>query len=89
MYGPGCRVADVHQIVLGIGLFVRDWWFLCWPSALGVWWFDRRRDVAFREKFGAWLLQRLRRPLVAKIETARPAHIGTLVPKRRAGADRR
>jgi general secretion pathway protein F len=71
------------RIVLGIGLFVRDWWFLLLliPAA-AVWWFDRkRRDPVFREKFDAWLLQRrFAGALVAKVETARLARtLGTLV----------
>lgn len=71
------------KIVLGIGLFVRDWWILLLAiPALGVWWFDRkRRDPVFREKFDGWLLQRrFAGALVAKIETARLARtLGTLV----------
>lgn len=71
------------RIVLGIGLFVRDWWFLLLAvPAAGIWWFDRkRRDPVFREQFDAWLLQRrFAGALVAKIETARLARtLGTLV----------
>jgi len=71
------------KIVLGIGLFVRDWWFLLLAiPAAGIWWFDRkRRDPAFREKFDAWLLKRrFAGALVAKVETARLARtLGTLV----------
>ena len=71
------------RIVLGIGLFVRDWWFLLLAvPAAGLWWFDRkRRDPVFREKFDAWLLrQKFAGSLVAKIETARLARtLGTLV----------
>jgi general secretion pathway protein F len=71
------------QIVLGIGLFVRDWWFLLLAiPAVGAWWFDRkRRDPEFRERFDAWLLQRrFVGALVAKVETARLARtLGTLV----------
>lgn len=71
------------RIVLGIGLFVRDWWFLLLAvPAAGMWWFDRkRRDPVFREQFDAWLLQRrFAGALVAKIETARLARtLGTLV----------
>jgi general secretion pathway protein F len=71
------------RIVLGVGLFVRDWWMLLLVvPALGVWWFDRkRRNPAFRERFDAWLLrQRFAGPLVAKVETARLARtLGTLV----------
>jgi general secretion pathway protein F len=71
------------KIVLGIGLFVRDWWILLLAiPAAGVVWFDRkRRDPVFREKFDAWLLQRrFAGALVAKVETARLARtLGTLV----------
>ncbi|MDI9238772.1 type II secretion system F family protein [Lysobacter sp. LF1] len=71
------------RIVLGIGLFVRDWWIvLLVLPALALWWFDRkRRDPAFREALDAWLLRnRMAGPLVAKIETARLARtLGTLV----------
>lgn len=71
------------RLVLGIGLFVRDWWIvLLVLPALALWWFDRkRRDPAFREAFDAWLLRnRIAGPLVSKIETARLARtLGTLV----------
>jgi general secretion pathway protein F len=71
------------QIVLGVGLFVRDWWVLLLVApALAAWWFDRkRRDPAFRDRFDAWLLQRrFVGPLIAKVETARLARtLGTLV----------
>jgi general secretion pathway protein F len=71
------------RIVLGIGLFVRDWWIvLLAVPALAVWWFDRkRRDPVFREAFDAWLLtRRFVGGLVAKAETARLARtLGTLV----------
>jgi general secretion pathway protein F len=71
------------SIILGVGLFVRDWWILLLViPALGLWWFDRkRRDPVFREKFDAWLLrQKIAGPLVARIETARLARtLGTLV----------
>ncbi|MCF7222103.1 type II secretion system protein XpsF [Marilutibacter chinensis] len=71
------------QVVLGIGLFVRDWWIvlLVVPGLL-LWWFDRkRRDPAFREALDGWLLrQRFFGGLVAKMETARLARtLGTLV----------
>lgn len=71
------------RIVLGIGLFVRDWWIvLLVLPVLALWWFDRkRRDPAFREAFDAWVLRhRIAGTLVAKIETARLARtLGTLV----------
>ncbi|WP_223619707.1 type II secretion system F family protein [Lysobacter sp. ESA13C] len=71
------------QVVLWLGLFVRDWWIvLIAIPALGFLWFDRkRRDPAFREALDAWLLKRkFVGPLIAKIETARLARtLGTLV----------
>jgi general secretion pathway protein F len=71
------------RLVLGVGLFVRDWWIvLVAVPALGLWWFDRkRRDPAFRAAFDAWLLrQRFTGALVARIETARLSRtLGTLV----------
>ncbi|MFD0739089.1 type II secretion system F family protein [Lysobacter koreensis] len=71
------------RIVLGIGLFVRDYWIvLLVVPALALWWFDRkRRDPVFREAFDGWLLRRkFAGALVAKIETARLARtLGTLV----------
>ena len=71
------------RLVLGVGLFVRDWWILLVVlPALALWWFDRkRRDPAFRARLDAWLLrQKFAGPLVAKIETARLARtLGTLL----------
>lgn len=71
------------RIVLGVGMFVRNWWIvLLVVPALGVWWFDRkRRDPVFRASFDAWLLrQKFAGPLVARIETARLARtLGTLL----------
>lgn len=71
------------RAVLGVGLFVRDWWLVVVAvPALLLWWFDRkRRDPAVRERFDAWLLaRRFAGALVAKIETARLARtLGTLV----------
>jgi general secretion pathway protein F len=71
------------SLVLGLGLFVRDWWIvLLVVPALALWAFDRkRRDPVFREKLDAWLLrQKFIGPLVAKVETARLARtLGTLV----------
>ena len=69
------------KIVLGLGEFVRDWWFvlLAVPS-LAALWFDRRlRDPAFRARFDEWILGRkLAGGLVARIETARLARtLGT------------
>jgi general secretion pathway protein F len=71
------------RIVLGIGLFVRDWWILIIAvPALLLWWFDRkRRDPEFRARFDEWLLrQKFVGPLVARLETARLARtLGTLL----------
>ena len=62
------------QVVLGIGLFVRDWWIvLLVVPALLLWWLDRkRRDPAFRARLDEWLLGRkLVGGLIAKLDTAR------------------
>lgn len=71
------------RIVLGVGLFVRDWWIaLIAVPALAGWWFDRkRRDPAFRARFDEWLLrQKFAGALVARLETARLARtLGTLL----------
>ncbi|AWV06448.1 type II secretion system protein XpsF [Marilutibacter maris] len=71
------------QIVLGVGLFVRDWWIvlLVVPGVLLLWFDRKRRDPAFREALDGWLLrQRFFGGLVAKMETARLARtLGTLV----------
>lgn len=71
------------RIVLGVGLFVRDWWILLLAvPGVALLWFDRkRRNPVFREAFDGWLLRRrFAGSLVAKIETARLARtLGTLV----------
>jgi general secretion pathway protein F len=71
------------RIVLGIGMFVRDWWIvLVAIPALALWWFDRkRRDPEFRAAFDGWLLrQKFAGSLVARLETARLARtLGTLL----------
>ena len=71
------------RFVLGIGLFVRDWWIvLVVVPALALLWIDRkRRDPAFREALDGWLLRRrFFGGLFAKVETARLARtLGTLV----------
>ncbi|MEZ0469223.1 type II secretion system protein XpsF [Luteimonas salinilitoris] len=71
------------QVVLGIGLFVRDWWILLLVvPALALWWFDRKlRNPAFRARFDQWLLgTRFFGSLVARLETARLARtLGTLL----------
>jgi general secretion pathway protein F len=71
------------RIVLGIGLFVRDFWIvLVALPVLGLWWFDRKlREPVFRARFDDWLLrQKIAGPLVAKLETARLMRtLGTLL----------
>ncbi len=71
------------QLVVWLGVGVRDWWFVIVAiPALALWWFDRkRRDPAVRARLDAWLLrQRFAGPLVARIETARLARtLGTLL----------
>ena len=71
------------RIVLGVGLFVRDWWIvLVVVPALVLLWIDRkRRDPVFREALDGWLLRRrFFGGLFAKVETARLARtLGTLV----------
>ncbi len=70
-------------LVLGAGMFVRDWWIvLLVVPVLALWWFDRKlRDPAFRAAFDEWILhRRFAGPLVAKLETARLARtLGTLL----------
>ncbi len=70
-------------LVLGVGMFVRDWWLLLLVvPALALWWFDRKlRDAVFRAAFDEWVLRRrFAGPLVAKLETARLARtLGTLL----------
>lgn len=71
------------QLVLGLGVFVRDWWIVVLAiPVLALLWLDRkRRDPAFMLAFDGWLLQRkLAGPLVAKLETARLVRtLGTLL----------
>lgn len=71
------------QMVLGLGMFVRNWWIvLLVLPVLALWWFDRRRrDPAVRRRLDAWLLEsRFAGPLLGKMETARLARtLGTLV----------
>jgi general secretion pathway protein F len=71
------------RIVLGAGMFVRDWWIvLLAVPALAMWWLDRKlRDAAFRERFDEWILKRrLAGPLIARLEVARLARtLGTLL----------
>lgn len=71
------------QLVVWLGVAVRDWWFVIVAiPALILWWFDRkRRDPAFRAWLDDWLLRRkFAGTLVAKVETARLARtLGTLL----------
>ena len=71
------------QLVLALGMLVRDWWIviLAVPLLLVLWADRKRRDPAFMRRFDAWLLQRkLAGPLVAKLDTARMARtLGTLL----------
>ena len=71
------------RLVLGLGMFVRGWWWVLLAiPLLALAWLDRkRRDPAFRAKLDAWVLERrFIGPLVAKLETARLARtLGTLL----------
>jgi general secretion pathway protein F len=71
------------RLVLGLGMFVRGWWWalLAVPVLVLVWLDRKRRDPAFRARLDAWLLERrFVGPLVAKLETARLARtLGTLL----------
>ena len=71
------------KLVLGLGVFVRDWWIVVLAlPLLALLWLDRkRRDPAFMRRFDGWLLERkLAGPLVAKLDTARLARtLGTLL----------
>jgi general secretion pathway protein F len=71
------------RVVLGLGLFVSDWWIvLVALPALALWWLDRkRREPAFRAHLDDWLLrQKFAGVLIARLETARLARtLGTLV----------
>ena len=71
------------QLVLGLGVFVRDWWLLLLAvPVLALLWLDRkRRDPVFMLKFDGWLLRnKLAGPLAAKLDTARLARtLGTLL----------
>lgn len=71
------------QLVVWLGVAVRDWWFVIVAiPAAALWWFDRRRrDPAVRARLDAWLLrQKFAGTLVAKLETARLARtLGTLL----------
>ena len=71
------------QLVLGLGVFVRDWWIvlLAVPVLILLWLDRKRRDPAFMLKFDGWLLRnKLAGSLVAKLDTARLARtLGTLL----------
>ena len=70
-------------LVLGVSMFVRDWWIvLIVVPALAAWWIERKlRDPATRARFDEWILRRkLVGSLVARLETARLARtLGTLL----------
>src|SRR3546814_12939078 len=77
------------QIVLGLGVFVRDWWILLLvvPALLARWFDRKRRDPAFRARLDEWILHRkLAGSLVAKLDTARLKR--TLGPPRQTGRPR-
>lgn len=71
------------QLVLGLGVFVREWWIVLLAiPVLALLWLDRkRRDQAFMLKFDGWLLRnKLAGALAAKLDTARLARtLGTLL----------
>src|SRR3970282_2098598 len=71
------------QLVLWLGLLVRDWWIvlLAVPALARGGFARKRRDPVFREALDGWLLRRkLAGSLIAKVETARLVRTpGTLV----------
>ena len=71
------------QAVLGVGVFVRDWWWLLLAiPVLALLWLERlRRDPAVMQKLDGWLLRnKLAGALVARLDTARLARtLGTLL----------
>jgi len=71
------------RLVLGLGEWVRDgWWLLLGGLLVALWVLERRlRTPAFRVRWDGWLLrQRLVGPLLARLETARLARtMGTLL----------
>lgn len=71
------------RLVLGLGLFVRDWWFvlLLVPALVAAWFAWRLRDAGFHANFDRWLLRRRwAGPLLARLDTARLARtLGTLL----------
>jgi general secretion pathway protein F len=73
----------ITQIVLFVGLGLRDWWWLMAIGIVAFVVFARRQlsDPASRLKFDAWLLRaRVVGPLFSKLETARLARtLGTLL----------
>ncbi|MFT3755857.1 MAG: type II secretion system F family protein [Pseudoxanthomonas sp.] len=79
----GAALPWFTRIVLGIGLFVRDWWFvlLLVPILVAGWFALRLRDAGFHAHFDHWLLQRrLVGPLLTRLETARLARtLGALL----------
>ena len=81
------------QIVLGIGLFVRDWWIVLLVGAGAGACGGSTASGAIRPsatRFDAWLLRRSSSaPLVAQARNRAPgAHAGHAAAQRRAAADR-
>jgi general secretion pathway protein F len=73
----------ITQIVLFVGLGLRDWWWVMAIALVALFVFMRRQlaDPAARLKFDAWLLRaRVVGPLFSKLETARLSRtLGTLL----------
>lgn len=73
----------ITQIVLFVGIGLRDWWWLLVGLVIGGIYLLRRQlsDPARRLKFDAWILTaRIVGPLFSKLETARLARtLGTLL----------
>ncbi|MEO5596886.1 MAG: type II secretion system F family protein [Lysobacteraceae bacterium] len=81
--GLNAPLPVLTKIVLGLGDFVRGYWWLLLAAFIGIGlWLDRmRRDPALRLKLDDWLLRRkLLGTMIAKLEVARLARtLGTLV----------
>ncbi len=73
----------ITKVVLGIGTFVQDGWWIIILAVLGgsMFWRLRLRDPDARRRYHAWLLHmRVLGPLLLKVETARIARtLGTLI----------
>lgn len=81
--GMDAELPVLTRFVIGVGVLVRDGWWLLLALVLGgLFWFDRkRRDPAFALALDGWLLRRrLLGSLVARMETARLSRtLGTLL----------